>query len=149
MSCVSVIQCFLLLGNIPYYQRRQWQPTAVLLPGKSHGWRSLVGCSPWGCCESDMTERLCFHFSLSSLEKEMTTYSSVLAWRNPGTGKPGGLPFMGSHSRTQLKQFSSSSSSVYIGEGKDTTLQYSCLENSWTEEPGRLQCMGSLRVGHD
>ena len=30
------------------YQRRQWHPTPVLLPGKSHGWRSLVGCSPWG-----------------------------------------------------------------------------------------------------
>ena len=29
--------------------RRQWYPTPVLLPGKSHGWRSLVGCSPWGC----------------------------------------------------------------------------------------------------
>ena len=29
-------------------QRRQWHPTPVLLPGKSHGWRSLVGCSPWG-----------------------------------------------------------------------------------------------------
>ena len=29
--------------------RRQWQPTPVLLPGKSHGWKSLVGCSPWGC----------------------------------------------------------------------------------------------------
>ena len=38
--------------------RRQWQPTPVLLPGKSHGQRSLVGCSPWGCKESDMTERL-------------------------------------------------------------------------------------------
>ena len=30
------------------YRRRQWHPTPVLLPGKSHGWRSLVGCSPWG-----------------------------------------------------------------------------------------------------
>ena len=39
----------------------------VLLPGKSHGWRSLVGCSPWGCEESDMTERLHFHFSLSCI----------------------------------------------------------------------------------
>ena len=29
--------------------RRQWHPTPILLPGKSHGWRSLVGCSPWGC----------------------------------------------------------------------------------------------------
>ena len=46
-------------------QRRQWHPTPVLLPGKSYGWRSLVGCSPWGRKESDMTERLPFHFSLS------------------------------------------------------------------------------------
>ena len=37
-------------------QRRQWQPTPVLLPGKSHGWGSLVGCSPWGHTESDTTE---------------------------------------------------------------------------------------------
>ena len=44
--------------------RRHWHPTPVLLPGKSHGWRSLVGCSPWGCEESDTTERLHFHFSL-------------------------------------------------------------------------------------
>ena len=34
--------------DIAYIRRRQWQPTPVLLPGKSHGWRSLVGCSPWG-----------------------------------------------------------------------------------------------------
>ena len=38
--------------------RRKWQPTPVLLSGKSHGPRSLVGYSPWGCKESDMTERL-------------------------------------------------------------------------------------------
>ena len=36
--------------------RRKWQPTPVFLPGESHGWRSLVGCSPWGCTESDTTE---------------------------------------------------------------------------------------------
>ena len=48
-----------------YIWRRQWHPTPVLLPGKSHGWRSLVGCSPWGHEESHMTERLPFHFSLS------------------------------------------------------------------------------------
>ena len=46
-------------------QRRQWHPTPVLLPGKSHGRRSMVGCSPWGLKESDTTERLHFHFSLS------------------------------------------------------------------------------------
>ena len=147
------------------------------MPGKSHGWRSLVGCSPWGCRELD-TEQLHFHFSLScigegngnplqcsclenprdrgawwavisevaqsrtrlkrlssssssqeivkdtedrcatvlgvsksqtrlssftftfhfpALEKDMATHSSVLAWRIPGTGEPGGLPSMGLH----------------------------------------------------
>ena len=50
-----------------YEWRRKWQPTAVLLPGKPHGQRSLVGCSPWGRYESDMTERLHFHFSLSCI----------------------------------------------------------------------------------
>ena len=41
--------------------------TPVLLPGKSHGWRSLVGCSPWSRLESDMTERFHFHFPLSCI----------------------------------------------------------------------------------
>ena len=50
-----------------YIQRRQWHPTPVLLPGKSHGWRSLVGCSPWGREELDVTEQLRFHFSLSCI----------------------------------------------------------------------------------
>ena len=44
------------------YGRRQWQPTPVFLPGKSHGQRSLVCYSPWGCKESDMTEQLHFQF---------------------------------------------------------------------------------------
>ena len=52
-----------------------------------------------GSLESDTTERLPFHFSLSetALEKEMATHSSVLAWRIPEMGDPGGLPSMGSH----------------------------------------------------
>ena len=48
-------------------RRRQWHPTPLLLPGKSHGRRSLVGCSPWGHEESDGTEGLHFHFSLSCI----------------------------------------------------------------------------------
>ena len=44
-----------------------------------------------------MTEQLHFTFHFYALEKEMATHSSVLAWRIPGTGKPGGLPFLGSH----------------------------------------------------
>ena len=54
-----------------------------------------MGCGPWGRTESDTTERLHFHFP--ALEKEMATHSSVLAWRIPGMGEPGGLPSMGSH----------------------------------------------------
>ena len=77
------------------FWRRQWHPTPVLLPGKSHGRRSLVGCSPWGREESDTTERLHFHFH--ALEKEMATHSSVLAWRIPGMVESGGLPSVGSH----------------------------------------------------
>ena len=72
-------------------------PTPVLLPGKSHEQRSLVGCRPWGREESDMTERLHFTFPFHAVEKEMATHSSVLAWRIPGTGEPGGPPSMGSH----------------------------------------------------
>ena len=139
----SCLPCFPASRSFP--RRRQWHPTPALLPGKSHGQRSLEGCSPWGRWGSDTTERLHFHFSLwcigegngnplqcfclenprdggtwwaavygvaegqtwlsdftftfhfCALEKEMETHSSVLAWRIPGTGKPGGLPSMGSH----------------------------------------------------
>ena len=56
-----------------------------------------MGCSPWGLKELDMTEGLHFTFHFRALEKEMATHSSVLAWRIPGTGEPGGLPSMGSH----------------------------------------------------
>ena len=72
--------------------------SSTLLPGKSHGWRSLAGFSPSGLEESDTTEQ--FHFHFHALEKEMTTHSSVLAWRIPGMAEPGGLPSMGSQSRT-------------------------------------------------
>ena len=68
-------------------------PYPVLLPGKFRGQRSLVGCSSWGGEESDPTEQLHFH----ALEKEMATPSSVLAWRIPGMGEPGGLLSMGSY----------------------------------------------------
>ena len=50
------------LGILYTNWRRKWQPTPVLLPGKSHGQRSLVGYSPWGRKESDKTKRLHFHF---------------------------------------------------------------------------------------
>ena len=56
-----------------------------------------MGCSPWGRKESDTTDRLYFHFSLSCIGEGMAIHSSVLAWRIPGTAEPAGLPSMGSH----------------------------------------------------
>ena len=76
---------------------RQWHPTPVLLPAKSHGQRSLVGCSPWGAKSRTWLSDFTFTFLVHALEKEMATHSSVLAWRIPGTGEPGGLLSMGSH----------------------------------------------------
>ena len=58
------------MGKTRDLWRRQWHPTPVLLPGKSHGRRSLVGCSPWGCEESYTTARLHFHFSLSRIGEQ-------------------------------------------------------------------------------
>ena len=55
---------YVLVLNI---RRRQWHPSPALLPRKSHGRRSLVGCSSRGCEESDTTEHLHFHFSLSCI----------------------------------------------------------------------------------
>ena len=70
-------------------------PTPVLLPGKSHGQGSLVGYSPWGREESDTTSNFTFTFHFYTLEEEMATHSSILAWRIPGTEELGGLPSMG------------------------------------------------------
>ena len=61
MSCLCILDSN-YLSVTSFVRRRQWHPTPVLLPRKSHGRRSLVGWSPWGCEESDTTERLHFHF---------------------------------------------------------------------------------------
>ena len=84
--------------SAPYliHRRRQWQPTPVLLPGKSHGQRSLVGCSPWGRNRTRLSD-FTFTFHFHALGREMATHSSVFPWRIPWTGEPGGLPSMGSH----------------------------------------------------
>ena len=78
-----------------YLQRRQWQPIPVLSPGKSHGRRSLAGCSPWGHQESDTTERLPFHFSLSCIGEGNGNALQCSCLENPGVGEPGGLLSMG------------------------------------------------------
>ena len=91
--------------------RRQWQPTPVPLPGRSHGWRSLVGCSPWGREESDTTEWLHFHFSLSSIGEGNGNPLQCSCLENPRDGGAWWAAVYGvAQSRTRLKWLSSSSS---------------------------------------
>ena len=98
VKCEQIRNFTLSFGiKYPVSWRRQWHPTPVLLPGKSHGWRSLEGCSPWVPEGQTRLGNFPFPFHFHVLEKEMATHSSVLAWRIPGTGEPGGLPSVGSH----------------------------------------------------
>ena len=91
-------------------RRRQWQPTPVCLPGKSHGQRSLVGCSPWGHEESDPTEWLHFHFSLSCIEEGNGNSLQCSCLENPRDGGAWWAAVYGvAQSRTRLKGLSSSS----------------------------------------
>ena len=91
--------------------RRQWQPTPVLLPGKSHGQRSLVGCSPWGLEESDTTERLHFPFSLSCIGEGNGNPLQCSCLENPRDGRGWWAAIYGvAQSQTRLKRLSSSSS---------------------------------------
>ena len=91
-------------------QRRQWHPTPVLLPGKSHGWRSLVGCSPWGRSESDRTERLHFHFSPSCIGEGNGNPLQYSCLENPRDSRAWWAAVYGvAQSWTRLKQLSSSS----------------------------------------
>ena len=76
---------------------RQWHPTPVLLPGKPHGRRSLVGCRPWGRWGSDKTERLHFHFSLSCVGEGNGNPLQCSCLKNHRDREPDGLPSMGSH----------------------------------------------------
>ena len=94
-------------------RRRQWHRTPVLLPGKSHGQRSLVGYSPWGHQESDTTERLHFHFSLSCIGEGNGNPLQCSCLENPRDGGAWWAAVYGvAPSRTRLKRLSSSSSNV-------------------------------------
>ena len=75
-----------LQSNKRELRRRQWHPTPVLLPGKSHGRRSLVGCSPWGRQELDTTEQLHFHFSLSCMGEGNGNPLQSFCLENPRDG---------------------------------------------------------------
>ena len=104
---VSFIYLFLAV-----LRRRRWHPTSILLSGKSHGQRrSLVGCSPWGLEESDTTERLPFHFSLSCIGEGKGNPLQCSFLENPRDGGAWWAAVYGvTQSRTRLKWLSSSSS---------------------------------------
>ena len=107
-----------LVGNRGYIWRRQWYLTPVLLPWKSHGWSSLVGCSPRGREESDTTEWLHFHlmfsetFSLSCIGEGNGNPLQCSCLENPRDGGAYWAAIYGvAQSWTWLKRLSSSSSS--------------------------------------
>ena len=91
--------------------RRQSHPTPALLPGKSHGWRSLEDCSPWGCWGSDRTEWLHFHFSLSCIGEGNGNPLQCSCLENPRDGGAWWAAIYGvTQSRIRLKWLSSYSS---------------------------------------
>ena len=97
---------------VMYGWRRQWHPTPVLLPGKSHGWKSLVGYSPWGREESDTIQRPHFHISFSCIGEGNGNPLQCSCLENPRNGRAWWAVVCGvTQSRTRLKQLSSSSSS--------------------------------------
>ena len=88
--------------------RRQWHPTRVLLPGKSHGQRSLVRCSPWDRWGSDTTEQLRFHFSLACIGEGNGNPLQCSFLENPRDGGAWWAAIYGvAQSRTRLKWLSS------------------------------------------
>ena len=97
--------------------RIKWHPTPVLLPGKSHGRRSLVGCCLWGPEESDMTERLHFHFSLSCIGEGNGNPLQCSCLENPrDRGAWWAAVYGVAQSWTRLKRLSSSGSTYKIGK---------------------------------
>ena len=112
LSSRSLLTIYFIYCSV-YVRRRQWQPTPVLLPGKSHGWSSLVGCSPWGREESDTTDQLHFHFSLSCVGEghgNPLQYSCLENTRDRGAWWD--AIYGVAQSRTRLKWLSSSSSKL-------------------------------------
>ena len=89
-------------------RRRQWHPTPVLLPGNSHGRRSLVGCSPCGRWELDTTQWLPFHFSLSCIGEGNGNPLQCSCLENPRDGGAWWAAiYEVAQSRTRLKQLRS------------------------------------------
>ena len=120
LVCISLIMSNIQLKWLYKYLqailwRRRWHPTLVFLPGKSHGQRSLVGCSLCGREESDTTEWLHFHFSLSCIGEGNGNPLQCSCLENPRDGRAWWAAVYGiAQSQTRLKWFSSSSSRLSL-----------------------------------
>ena len=116
LLCFVSFEIFFLfiLSNV-WVRRKRWHPTLVLLPGKSHGQRSLVGCSPWDREESGTTERLYFHFLLSCIGERNGNPLQCSCLENPRDRGAWWTAIYGvAHSWTRLKRLSSSNGWVFF-----------------------------------
>ena len=170
-----IFDIFLYMSNHTV-GRRQWHPTPVLLARKSHGWRTLVGCSPWGRLESDMTERLHFLFLSFSFGAPWLSPWSNKCWHFDlwflclflkhlaGTSRSSWFTYCWSLAWRILSitlltcEMSTAVSwfdhfghclSLGFGEGNGNPLQYSCLENPMDRGVWWATVQGSQRVGRD
>ena len=132
------------------FRSRQWHPALVLLPGKSHGWRSLVGCSPWGHEESDTTEQLPFHFSLLCIGEGNGNPLQCSCHENP---RDGGAWWAAVHgvakSWTRLSDFPFTFHFHALEKEMETHSSVLAWRIPGMGEPRGLLSMGSHRIGHD
>ena len=129
MSKVFVFVYF--ISTCSLVRRRRWHPTSVLLPGKSHGRRSLVGCSPWGREESDLTERLHFPFALSCIGEGNGNPLQCSCLENPRDKRAWwAAVYWVAQTRTRLKRLSSSSSRGAILPWQNDALLLFCRKSS-------------------
>ena len=130
----------IIIFTVLHLWRRQWHPTPVLLPGESPGWRSLVGCSLWGHEESDTTEQLPFHFSLSCIGEGNGNPLQCSCLENPRDRGAWWAAICGvAQSWTRLKWLSSSSTSSFVGfPGSSSGKESTCNAG----EPGLIPGLG-------
>ena len=136
-------------------RRRQWQPTPVLLSGKSHGQRSLVGCSPWGRWESDTTEHLHFHFSLSCIGEGNDDSLQFSCLENPRDGGASRAAVYGvTQSRTQRPCLPMQETYIFVGVLRwpswpvwgDTLLDLLCVCVRMSDAEHVLMCLITICI---
>ena len=135
------------MGFSIFTRRRQWQPTPVLLPGKSHGWSSLVGCSPWGREEWDTTEQLHFHFSLLCIGEGNGNPLQCSCLENPRDGGAWWAAVYGvTQSRTRLKWLSRSSSSSVLSQAEIWVFLQAVLPQWLPKQMNRMNTGGEAEL---